>query len=218
MRALALVLPLLLAACGPDAPATTDPPGTPPPDATPLDTAGLGPEADGAGSADGAPARPETTTATISVEGTDEPVDLRLVRFDVFDLPFSTYVPADWTDTVLGSGEGAAAFMATGDGPDRAFVSLFVPSEPNREGIVGMARAAVGSRGALVPLDGAEPWVDEGYSFSGAEEAGSVRVGSHAGVPFYVLQVHPLDWGDGFGPRAALVRDRLRWTDDGTGL
>lgn len=207
MRPFALLVVLAtLAACGDRQPATAEPDA----EATPPQAAET--------PTDSSEARPATGTTTITVEGEPQEVPVRLVRFDDLDLPFSTYVPEGWTDDVLGSGEGAAAFIATSDGPDRGFVSVFVPSEPNREGITEIARAAVESRGEVLPMEDPADWVEEGYTFSGIDEAGAVRIGSHAGVPFYVLEAYPVEMGDGFPPRAQLVVDRLRWADDGTGL
>ena len=213
MRPLALVLAALaLAACGDRQPATTA--ATPAPEADPPppgDTAGAQrPIAPGS--------RPDSTTATIRIEGTDEPVDLRLVTVEDVPLPFSTYVPAGWTDDVLGSGEGTAVRFAMGTPAGEGVVAVFVPSEPNRDGLDQLARVVAESNGGAEPLVEAEPWVRSGYRFADGERVGSVRVGEHAGVPFYVLVQYPVEMGDGFGPRAALVLDRVRWGDDGTAL
>ena len=212
MRPLAFVAVLLLAACG-------DPVRDAPPSPPPANTASAGPADAPDPQRPIAPgSRPETTTATISIEGTDERVDLRLVTVEDVPLPFSTYVPAGWTDDVLGSGEGTGVRFAMGRPPREGVVTLFVPSEPNRDGLDELARVVAESNGGAEPLGEAEPWVRSGYRFADGDRVGSVRVGEHAGVPFYVLVQHPVEMGDGVGPRAALVLDRLRWGDDGTAL
>ena len=213
MRPLALVLvALALAACGDRQPATTA--------ATPAPEADSSPPADRAGAqrpiAPGS--RPDSTTATIRIEGTDEPVDLRLVTVEDVPLPFSTYVPAGWTDDVLGSGEGTGARFAMGGSGAEGVVTVFVPSEPNRAGIEELARVVAESNGTARAMTDRPAWARAGYTFSGPAALGSVLVGEHAGVPFYILRTFPPDMGDGFAPRAALVLDRLRWADDGTAL
>ncbi|PAP75151.1 hypothetical protein [Rubrivirga marina] len=220
MRALVLALPLLLAACGDGRPAADVTPA-PSVDAAP-DTVGLGTEAEGAGEAPDRPiapgSRPETATATISIEGMEEPIDLRLVTVEDTRLPFSTYVPADWAADVLSSGEGDAARFVMGTPPLEGSVHLFVPSEPNQGGADALARAVAESNGGAEPLEGAAPWVRAGYRFGDPALGGSVRVGEHAGTTFYVVVRYPAEMADGFAPRVGLVLDRLRWADDGTGL
>ena len=216
MSRLALLLaPLLLFGCadGPDAPASTD-------DASAEPTvAASGADTADDGSPPAAPAsRPETVTDTISIEGMDEPIDLRLVTVEDEPLPFSTYVPADWSDETVSSGEGTAARFATGATGSQGVVTVFVPSEPNREMIDEIARAVAESSGNAQPLEPYEPWVRSGYTFEGDGQTGQVRIGEHAGVPFYVVTQFPYELGDGFAPRAALVLDRLRWADDGSAL
>ena len=162
--------------------------------------------------------RPETATSPIQIEGTDESIDLRLVTVEDVPLPFSTYVPADWADDVLGSGEGTGARFSMGTPSREGVVTVFVPSEPNRAGVEDLARTVAESNGGAEPLGAAEPWVRSGYRFADGDRVGSVRVGEHADVPFYVLVQYPIEMGDGFAPRVALVLDRLRWSDDGTAL
>ena len=219
MRVL-VVLALTLAACGgetaPEAPPPD--PGLEAPD-TPDVAPGLdAPEPDTSASRPTAPgSRPETATATISVEGTEEPVDLRLATFEDAPLPFSTYVPAGWTDNVLGSGEGTAVFLASSETDPRGFVSLFVPYDGTRESALASAREVARQRGGVREIE-AEPWAVEALAFAGDGKLGTVRVGEHAGTFFSVHVEYPEEMGDGMEPRAALVLDRLRWADDGTAL
>ena len=163
-------------------------------------------------------ARPETDTATVSIEGMEESIDVRRVTIEDAPLPFSTYVPAGWSDETTGSGEGTAVRFATGEPDRQGAVTVFVPSPANRDRIDELARAAAESGGVARPLEPVEPWVRSGYTFAGDAETGQVRVGEHAGVPFYVAERYPYELGDGFAPRAALVLERLRWADDGSGL
>ena len=148
----------------------------------------------------------------------DEPIDLRLVTVEATPLPFSTYVPAGWTDEVLSSGEGTGARFVMGTPPLEGAVHVFVPSEANQDAADELARVVAESHGGAEPLDDPEPWVRAGYRFGDPATGGSVRVGEHAGTTFYVLVQYPAEMADGFAPRAGLVLDRLRWADDGTGL
>ncbi len=164
--------------------------------------------------------RPATETATISIEGMDETVGLRLVRYDDVPLPFSTYLPEGWSDDVMGSGEGTAVQFRMGEPPMQGLVSLFVPSDPNQAGVAGLARAMAESRGGFAEFeDGEAPaWASGGFSFSDDSGSGSVSIGKHAGISFYVVEEFPYEMGDGFVPRAEMIQDRLVWLDDGTGL
>ncbi|MGB3544090.1 hypothetical protein [Rubrivirga sp.] len=164
--------------------------------------------------------RPQTTTGVISIEGEDEAIALRLVRYEDVSLPFSTYVPDGWTDEVSGSGEGTAVRFAMGAAPMQGVVSLFVPSDANQNDTVGLARAVAESRGGFGEFeDGEGPdWATAGFSFADDSGAGSVTVGEHDGTSFYIIEEFPYDMGDGFVPRAEMIQDRLVWLDDGTGL
>ena len=95
---------------------------------------------------------------------------------------------------------------------------MFVPSAPNQDGVAGLARAAAESQGEAREIDAVEVGVSRAFAFSGPDGVGTVTVREHAGVPFYVLEAYPVELGDGFAPRAALVLDRLRWRDTGAGL
>ena len=164
--------------------------------------------------------RPATETATISIEGMDEPVELRLVEYRDVPLPFSTYLPEGWAEDVAESGEGTAVRFTTGEPPSQGLVTLFVPSPANQAGTVGLARALAEGRGGFGEFEPGEGpgWATAGFSFADDSGAGSVTVGEHAGTSFYVLEAYPYEMGDGFVPHAEVVQDRLRWLDDGTGL
>lgn len=217
MRALALpALLFALAACGGDTESAVEaPPPVDPPAEAPAPAPAEAATAENRPIAPGS--RPEMATGTISIEGDEESVDLRLATFDDAPLPFSTYVPTDWTDNVLGSGEGTAVFFATSEQEPRGFVSLFVPSDGARESAVAVAREVAEQRGGVRQIEAA-PWAVEALAFSGDGVLGTVRVGEHAGTFFAVHVEYPAEMGDGMAPRAALVLDRLRWADDGTGL
>lgn len=206
MRSRLLLASAVLAACAQpsDSPPEPPPPGpfvpaAPRPDEPPVAEAAE---------------RPERVRETISIEGTLEPITLRLAAFPDVPLPFSTYLPDGWGSGVVGSGEGTAVRFTSGE----AGLTLFVPAHvTSGAGVTGIARAVAESHGTARVLTGAAGWAEGGFSFSG-DVVGSVRVGRHAGTWFYVTEEYPVEQGDGFAPRARLVLDRLRWLDDGTGL
>ena len=205
--ALALSLAAALAACGPgDGPATTAPTSGAAP---PADLAAPPPPAGGAG-------RPATDTGVVTLEGTDEEVALRLVRYPDLPAPFSTYLPDGWTDGVSRDGDSPSVRFST-SGPSPATLSVsFVSS--GVEAAIEAARATTVGTDDVRPLEGAEPWVRFGRSFVVGGAYGSVRVGEHEGAAFVVREAVPFERGDGFYPRAMLVLDRLRWLDTGAGL
>ena len=222
LRPALLLAAALLAACASgDGPATTEaasgatPPSglettPPPPDAT---TGGANDATDLAT----ADARPATSTGVVSLEGDDEVLDLRLVRYPDLPAPFSTYLPESWADDVVASGETTAVRFTMGEPPFQALLTISFPSG-GAEAARAQARAILdGARDVQEPEVG-EPWATFERAFVRDGSYGSVRVGEHAGVPFVVLEEVPFEMGDGFYPRAALVLDRLRWLDTGAGL
>lgn len=202
-RLAGLCLLLGAAACAPD-PEPAAPPGAPALEAAPDTVEAGAPEA----------ARPASVTDTLRVEGTPEPIDLRLVTYADVPLPFSTYLPEGWDDDVLGSGEGTAVRFTMGE----ASLSLFVPMHAATEAdVTDLARAVADSRGGARPLEPPGAWARSAFAFAEGGRVGTVRVGAHGGTFFYVLEDYPVEYGDGFAPRARLVLDRLRWAD-GAGL
>ena len=193
MRRPALALALALGACGTgEAPA----PAAPPPNAT-TDVGGV-------------------DSATVSIEGMEERIAIRSVRYLDLPAPFETVVPADWTDEVSRDGDRTTVRFSTGRPSPATLSVLFVPS--GVEAAIEAARATTLGTDDVRPLETAEPWVRFGRSFVAGGAAGSVRVGAHEGEAFVVRESVPFERGDGFYPRAALVLDRLRWLDTGAGL
>lgn len=219
-RVACLVLVLVLTACTDSTPASSTPEAS---DAEASEGVAMSPEfteADGESESTASPMeRPETVQDTIIVEGMDEPITLRLVRFTDVPLPFSTYVPEDWTTDVLGSDEGVAAQMTTGEPPYQGRLTLFMPSgEPTVEEIVELAQSVADSYGNAQPMEAPADWVRRGLTFRDGETIGTVQVGVHNGNPFYLLEAFSAEMGDGFGPGSAVALARLRWEDDGSGL
>lgn len=179
-----------------------------------------------------AEARPAMRTDTLMAEGT--PQEIRLERFDApdgFPLPFTTYVPAGMASEV-DRGEGGEVASVQFVASDGAFVHVVVhPSGTDPQEALGVVKAYSASHGVPVsqgiePLPSPDvatrmPWAAEAYTFryqaGGRWFAGTIGLGSHAGRLFHVLHHYPAEYGDSFGPRAALIMETWRWVD-GSGL
>lgn len=174
--------------------------------------------------------RPAIVTDTLALEGTPEPIELRLHRAqDNFPLPFSTYVPADMSVNTDPE-EGTVRFTAEFGGirNDEAFVHFFVfpPGTPRQEAIA-LARGYETSRGVPVS-QGIEPiagestprhleWAVESYLFryqtDGDWYGGDIGVGEHRDRHYMMVRHYPVEYGDGFGPRAHLIVRTWVWGD-----
>lgn len=173
----------------------------------------------------GAPARPATVRDTIRVEGMAEPVTLRLYApSQGFPLPFTTYLPDEMTAEPVG-GEGVRFEARFGGAPNRdAFVYLFVhPADETEDAARETVRAVAESYGPIrefAEVDPAHrfPWSIVQFRFDGRQQGrepvvGAVGLGRHAGRLFHVIVQYPLEYGDGFPPRAQRILDRWRWAD-----
>lgn len=171
--------------------------------------------------ATGPTSRPEVRRDTITVEGTPEPVALRLYRTPPgFPLPFSTYATADLVPEAAPGAPGEAVrFVAAFGGrrTDSAYVEVRVHAggvgeEAAREAL----RAAVGGGAAAAPAQQRYPWALAEFSGNTGATVAHGALGRHQGEFFHVLVRYPADFGDGFAPRAAVIVDEWRW-EDGTG-
>lgn len=170
--------------------------------------------------------RPATATGTISIEG--EATEIELELFDAVPLPFTTYVPAEeFTKEVTATDEGNGVrfyFSPTGTPNKDAYIHVFFPKDaPTSE---AMSEMLTGAQGLLTSngwqvidrTDSTEyPWAKERitYQQSTAEGAytGTVFVGEHEGRSFLAFTHYPLEYGDGFEPRAAIVLENLEFRD-----
>jgi|GEM_PF-1094953 len=175
--------------------------------------------------------RPATRTDTLVLEGMPQPVQVRLLEKN---LPFSTYVPDEEMKverTELEEGT-SVRFIANFGGrlnPD-AYLSIFIPDTPltveQMEDYVASEHGVIRSNGwrlvrtTTTPQDC--PWAESSYLLQGSRERrqirGSACIGLHAGTPFYVMMAYPLEYAEGFVPRAEKILGELRWNDTGKGL
>ena len=168
--------------------------------------------------------RAATVIDTLHLEGTAEPVELTLVRSPAhFPLPFTTYVPPLIEVDEADRGDQAEVrFVADFDGMDRKLAWLEIAAYPDglgEEAALERARRAAGDSAQRVTAnDPLAPWVIGAWRVGGGElegRTGMVLLGRHAGRYFHFRRVYPPEFGDGFGPRAALVLRHWRWDDGG---
>lgn len=173
-------------------------------------------------------AAPQIRTAVVQVEGTPDTIPLQRYESDPgAPLPFTTYLPAGIReDTVIGGREYAVKFVSEQD--PRAWVHVFVhPPEQTEGGAREDIRAVAESYGVPgvgeVEPSQRYPWTAAEYRFRSRGTvtpplAGSVALGRHAGRFFHVIVQYPVEFGDGFLPRARLILDEWRWRDTGQPL
>jgi hypothetical protein len=168
--------------------------------------------------------RPATKTDTITVEGEKVPVTLRL--YDQYSNLFTTYFPEkDFLAEGSSSGEGTGVrFIANfgGNRNDNAYVHVaflndfktldqlksFVNGD---KGLIASNKWQVVERTQEVPY----AWAQEKIVFSqGKNIVGNVYLGQQNGKVFYVITHYPVEYGDGFPPRADLILKNLQATVD----
>lgn len=166
------------------------------------------------------PGRPESRTDTLVIEGVPQPVDLRLVRAPAgFPLPFSAYVPPDFeVEAATRDGQPAVRFVAAFGGVrnQNAFVEVALyPPDLGQAGALERAATSMNPSGEPEILDeGGFDWAELGWRWRGGGAEPFVArflLGRHGDRWFQVLQRYPPEYGDGFGPRAALLLESLRW-------
>jgi hypothetical protein len=167
--------------------------------------------------------RAETLQDTLVLEGTPEPITLRLYRTPPgFPLPFSTYVPTDMAAEPVSSGEGdGVRFVAEFGGVrnDSAAVAVMVyPDGATEETARGALRAATGAQGPVARDEQRHPWALAEFEGGTGGSVARGMVGRHGGRFFHVLVRYPAEYGDGFAPRAAKLLDHWRWEDGSGGL
>lgn len=168
--------------------------------------------------------QPRIKTETLSVEG--EETEISLTLYDEVSEVFTTYVPEnDFVAESSGSGEGTGArfyFSADGTKNGAVYVAMFFPAQatsleqikelvtqPN--GLLQSNQWQVVSRTETVSY----PWAKEKIIFNEQGTAsqpigGAVYIGESEGKAFYVITHYPLEYADGFGPRADLILKNLQ--------
>lgn len=163
--------------------------------------------------------KPSTKTATINIEGEKTTVSLQEYSHPLF----TTYFPnQDFIPESVSSGEGTTVRFYTNFGGTKneaAYVQLFFPGYANTlnqlkqswiEGENGLL-ASNGWRIVEVVQEATYPWAKEKIVFHQPEKniTGTVYLGEVAGNAFYVVTHYPVEYGDGFMPRANIILQNL---------
>ncbi|PPS46074.1 hypothetical protein B1A85_00655 [Chroococcidiopsis sp. TS-821] len=158
---------------------------------------------------------PLTKTATINIEGEKTTVSLQEYSHPLL----TTYFPnQDFIPESVSSGEGTAIRFDSNFGGTKnetAYVQFFFPGYANTlnqlkqswiEGENGLL-ASNGWRIIEVLPEATYPWAREEIVFQQPEKniTGSVYLGELAGNAFYVVTHYPVEYGDGFVPRANII-------------
>ncbi|MCG6137134.1 MAG: hypothetical protein MET45_21285 [Nostoc sp. LLA-1] len=164
--------------------------------------------------------RPETKTAIISVEGEETPINLRL--YQEYSQLFTTYYPdEDFISEGVSSGEGTGVrFISNFDGNKNedayvsfSFLNSFQTIEQLRNFMNG-ASGPIASNGWQVvnqTQDASYPWSQEQIVFrKGQDITGVIYLGEQNGKVFYAVTHYPLEYGDGFAPRADFILQNLQ--------
>lgn len=213
---------LLLAAVTACAPPQTEIPSATqaqPENAASSETNGSSAEAQNCSAQQSAPA---TKIAQISIEGETSEVELQ--RFVSESSPFITYFPAeDFTPELARSGEGEGDrfyFSPTGTPNPDAYVQVVFPENASspaevqelvlgNKGLFAANNWEEVSRNSSTPYD----WAVEEIVYDQNTEAetytGVVYIGEQNGEAFYVVTHAPIEYGDGFGPRANMILENL---------
>jgi ASC-1-like (ASCH) protein len=164
--------------------------------------------------------RSPTKTATITVEGEKIPVSLRL--YDQFSDLFTTYFPVkDFLAQGVSSGEGRGVrFIANfgGSKNENAYVSVAFLNDFKT---LGQVRAFINGKRGLIASNGWRVvsrtrnvpyrWAKEKIVFGkGNNIVGNIYLGQEKGKAFYVITHYPVEYGDGFPPRADLILRNLQ--------
>lgn len=166
--------------------------------------------------------RPEVSSTTIQVEGTT--VDLSLNRVEDPQLPFTTYVPASdfVTDIITGSKTPSVAFYSNLGGQVNEAAQVRIVMMERSKKLADLQEAILGKEGLLAQqkwqiADRTEvvtyPWAVEQIRFrstiANQSTVGQIFLGEHEGQPFYVVIRYPIEYAEGFEPRAMVILDEL---------
>ncbi|MGQ0813149.1 MAG: hypothetical protein ACT4O1_01635 [Gemmatimonadota bacterium] len=154
---------------------------------------------------------PQQKRDSIRIEGTTEPITLRLIQPPSASPPFYTYMPTDMAFEAASSGEGDGYYFYTNFGGNRnedAYLLLFVFPTGATEADAGQrVRMYVESRGAPASAD------RKSFTFKrgGRLYAAGIELRRHGSRYYYLARQYPIEYADGFGPRAQKIIDEWQW-------
>ena len=156
--------------------------------------------------------RPAEKTDSIRIEGMSEPLRLNLAQ-PSSSIPFATYVPADMKFEEVSSGEGEGYYFYTnfaGKKNEHAYLLIFiVPPNTNQLQAVQLLKAYAASRGNIPPAQ------FDRFSFTrdGVDYLGSIELRMHGDRFYYIAQQYPVEYAEGFVPRAQRIMNEWQWLD-----
>jgi hypothetical protein len=166
--------------------------------------------------------KPATKTATISVEGEKTPVTLRL--YDQYSRLFTTYYPIqDFVPEEVSSTTGKGVrFIVNFGGTrnDNAYVNVVFPNGVNnlrqlrnlingKSGLLASNGWQIVSRTRNVPYRYAQEKIVFNKKQDNENITGNIYLGQQNGKAFYVVTHYPVEYSDGFTPRADLIMKNL---------
>ncbi|PIG92961.1 hypothetical protein [Gloeocapsopsis sp. IPPAS B-1203] len=159
-----------------------------------------------------------TKTATIDIEGEQTTVSLQLYSHPFF----TTYPTQDFLSESVASGEGTAVWFYANFGGTKnesAYVQFFFPGyaktlDQLKQNWIEGENGLLASNGwQIIEVVGevAYPWAKEKINFHQPEKniIGTVYLGEAEGNAFYVVTHYPVEYGDGFVPRANVILQNL---------
>ncbi|MGI6605404.1 MAG: hypothetical protein GX062_06510 [Firmicutes bacterium] len=164
---------------------------------------------------------PETKKDTIQLEGTDEEFDL--ILFQVDNMGFFTYVPADMIADTVSSAEGDAAVFMTnflGNKREDVYLSyLLLPEGVTQEEAVAKTKEALTKVGADVKehyeYSSVYPWAKDQLRFvkedGDTTYIGYVGFGSRGDRVLQVTTHMPQEFSEGVFPRVNKIMVETRW-------
>jgi hypothetical protein len=149
---------------------------------------------------------------SVRIEGSMEPITLKLIRPEGAEPRFMTYMPKDFAFDPINSGEGTGYYFFTnfaGRRNDEAYLLLYVfPSGTTRQQATARVKAFVASRSTT-----AKPAEYGAFAFTrnGVRYASGIDLRQQGDRFYYVARQYPVEMADGFGPRAAKITDNWKW-------
>ncbi|HUP88974.1 MAG TPA: hypothetical protein VM100_06480 [Longimicrobiales bacterium] len=137
-------------------------------------------------------------TDTVSIEGTSQPLRMKLVQFAQSSVPALTYIPVDMI-SVDQNIDGAECHF---------FIANFA-GKRNDDAYMAFCITAAGTSQADA--------VAQAKSFKASRVKPSflvdVELKNHNGRFYYLARHYPMEFGDGMGPRIQKILEEWRWLD-----
>jgi hypothetical protein len=162
---------------------------------------------------------------TLHVEGHAEPVSLQL--FDAPGSPALIYYPSDdFSPSEVGSGQAFGVhFVATFGGVrnDDAWIRYFFPTPGSRLDDPDALQMLIEEPDGIADIEGFDveatggsgqcPGDARAWTIVSQQVTGGICVGSRDDRYFLMIASYPHEYGDGFAPRAEVMRRNSYWRD-----